>query len=79
MTRATRSEICQRAMDLAGGPSVIAGALGMTTIGIHAWKRVPRERIARMSELSGIPEAELMQDWINHHVAKITKQKGSNQ
>lgn len=83
MSRANRSEICQRAMDLAGGPTVIAGALGITTISVHMWRKVPLERIARISQMSGLPEEDLMLDWVRQHGADDKKDavitKGSNQ
>ncbi len=45
-----------------GGNPGIAQALGLTPQAVSQWKRVPQDRITRISELTGLSAAELRPD-----------------
>lgn len=59
---ADREPECQRAIDAAGGPTVIAIALGIASVRPAGWLRIPAEYVPRLELLTGIPGRELRPD-----------------
>lgn len=51
-----------RAIEAAGNTSQLAKRVGVTYQSIQQWKRVPAEQVAKVSEVTGIPRAELRPD-----------------
>ncbi len=49
-----------RAIALAGGPSVLARLLGITRQGVCYWHRVPVKHLITVSRVSGVPVNELV-------------------
>lgn len=52
----------QRAVQLAGGPSAVGRAMGISPQAVGQWERVPPERALKLSELSGMQPHELRPD-----------------
>lgn len=54
---------CKKVIKEAGGPAKVARALGdLTSQAVSQWKRIPLNRVRKISELTGIPAAELRPD-----------------
>ena len=50
------------AIKAAGGRRSLANALGISYEAVRLWKEIPVKRIAKVSELTGIPRHELRPD-----------------
>lgn len=50
------------AVRAAGGPSVLARALGLSASAVMHWQRVPARHLPRVSELSGWDKRDLRPD-----------------
>ncbi|WP_075216099.1 transcriptional regulator [Mongoliimonas terrestris] len=51
-----------RALDLSGGASALARALGITPQAVGQWRRTPTERVLQLERISGVPRTELRPD-----------------
>jgi len=56
------NEATKRAIDAAGGPTALARVLGIKLPSLYSWRRIPAERVRRVSEITGIPRHELRPD-----------------
>lgn len=52
----------KRALEIAGGPTKLANALGIKPPAVSQWDQVPLERVTDVAKLTGIPAAELRPD-----------------
>lgn len=52
----------RRAIESAGGVSVLASAIGVTSQAISQWSKVPAARVLSVEEASGISRHELRPD-----------------
>lgn len=55
-------EPLKRALNLAGGPSALAGKLGIVPSAVTQWTKVPPRHIGRISALTGMEAHELRPD-----------------
>ncbi len=63
--------IVSRVLAAAGGPSALAGKLGIRAPSIYSWTRVPAGRAAAVEAATGIPRHELRPDlWHAPEVAR---------
>lgn len=59
---------CERAKELAGGPSALAKALRnvspqpVSSQAVSQWKRVPAERVIDVERVTGVPRQDLRPD-----------------
>jgi len=54
--------IVKKAIEKAGGLTVLANALGVPRQNIHQWRRVPAEWVLRVEWVTGISRRELRPD-----------------
>lgn len=57
--RPLRDPECQRVIDAAGGPIVVAIAIGQSADAVRRWLRVPAEYVLRLEILTGIAGREI--------------------
>lgn len=57
-----RPDPIRRAIEKAGSVKALAELLGLKPQGISQWRRIPAERAARISAITGIPRHELRPD-----------------
>lgn len=58
----TDAEAIEAVKGKLGGNRGVAEALGIKPQAISQWKRIPLDRVRRVSELTGIPASELRPD-----------------
>ncbi|NIN69157.1 MAG: hypothetical protein GTO63_31610 [Anaerolineae bacterium] len=58
----TAAEALRLAIKMAGGPTKLAEALGITQGAVSQWKRCPAERCADVEKLTGISREALRPD-----------------
>jgi len=57
------SEACQKAKEIAGGPSALARAIGrVTSQAVSQWERVPATRVLDVERATGVSRYELRPD-----------------
>ncbi len=57
-----RDPVLERALQIAGGPKLLAAALDCTPQAVSQWKRVPALRVLAIERITGIPREELRPD-----------------
>ncbi len=56
-------KFCEKAKEVAGGPSALAKALGgVTSQAISQWKKIPAERVLDVERITGISRHKLRPD-----------------
>lgn len=56
------NEILDRVFAAVDNPAELARRLGITRHAVYQWRRVPIERVAEVSRITGIPRSELRPD-----------------
>ncbi len=62
MAKKPQPAVIAYAIEKAGGLSELARQLGVKRQAVFAWKRIPAERARKVSEITGIPLADLRPD-----------------
>ena len=57
-----KSEVIDKAVRAAGGPTALANALGIKMESIYSWTRIPAERVFGVEAATGISREELRPD-----------------
>ena len=57
-----RSNGLEKIIKAAGGYNVLARKLGISNQAVRKWRRVPRQRLARVERLTGVPRQQLRPD-----------------
>ncbi|WP_390670877.1 YdaS family helix-turn-helix protein [Gluconacetobacter entanii] len=56
------NEIVRKAVNAAGGPTIVAKRLGIKVPSIYSWSRIPAEHVLTIARLSGMSPHEIRPD-----------------
>ena len=57
------NNICEKAKEIAGGPSKLARAIGgVSSQAVSQWKKVPADRVLEVEKITGISRHQLRPD-----------------
>lgn len=62
-----RDQVLENALQIRGMVKKIAERCDISTAAVSQWRRVPKRRLAEVSEVTGIPAHELRQDLMSRH------------
>ena len=57
-----KDPVIDRVVKAAGGPTLLANALGIRAPSVYSWKKIPPARAADIEKITGIPRHELRPD-----------------